>query len=237
MKPSFPLARELKKSYFVLGHFYNVELSVEETVSCRSVLEIFSTAVAVDEAKHNLPDAVFVMMNPGSSRPLSEAPIPTFKRYQDPVPLKSLVPARPDNTQYQVMRVVVYLGWSHVRVLNLSDIREAKSAVFAHKYKALGQHHGFTGHSIFSGGRAEELSSELQRKPAAPLVCAWGVSPSLDPLLRVAFPKLRAMGDCRGIKKVGTGDKYFHPLPILQTAKESWVKDACKCLGSAAIPS
>ena len=48
-----------------------------------------------------------------------------------------LVLTQPDNTQYQVMRVAVACGWSHVRVLNLSDLRDPKSGSFLERVNAL----------------------------------------------------------------------------------------------------
>jgi hypothetical protein len=72
----------------------------------RSVLSVLS------------PDAVFIMMNPGSSKPLVEVNNRIHARAIHKLPI-SLVPTRPDTTQYQVMRLMHFLGWRHVRVLNI----------------------------------------------------------------------------------------------------------------------
>jgi hypothetical protein len=71
----FMPANELKERYDVFGHFYSVEVAPNNVVDCRSVLEIVEKAQAPDETSavsHRTPDAVFIMMNPGSSRPLVE---------------------------------------------------------------------------------------------------------------------------------------------------------------------
>ena len=68
-------AEELKSRYDVLGHFYSVEFSRNKVVECRSVLEIVDQAHAPDKMSvlsKQKPDAIFIMMNPGSSKPLVE---------------------------------------------------------------------------------------------------------------------------------------------------------------------
>ena len=131
MQPFIP-ADELKQNYGVFGHFYAVELASKEVVECRSVLEIASKTHAPKEPSELSmlrPDAVFVMMNPGSSRPLVEVNNPIHAKAIHKLPI-SLVPTRPDTTQYQVMRLMHFRCWRHVRVLNLSDLRNPKSAEF-----------------------------------------------------------------------------------------------------------
>ena len=46
-----------------------------------------------------------------------------------------MVFAKPDVTQYQVMRIMAEMGWDHVRIVNLSDIREPKSIKFFKRVK------------------------------------------------------------------------------------------------------
>jgi hypothetical protein len=110
----------------VLGHFYNIVVGAQR-VRCRSALEIVREElmpVRIDAA----PDAIVVMMNPGSSQPTDSVPEEVeLTRFL--LTLK-LVATKPDTTQYQIMRLMHYCGWDHVRVLNLSDLREASSASF-----------------------------------------------------------------------------------------------------------
>ena len=93
------------------------------------------------------------------------------------------------------MRVMHYQNWGHVRVLNLSDLREAKSPIFAKKYLSLeseygyGFEYGYGEHSIFCPARADELATALKRKKGAPIMCAWGTSEKLASLKdRVVAP-------------------------------------------------
>jgi len=114
-------ASELKKSYAVFGHFYSIILKSGETIDCRSVLEIVAKEdilTDIDQLSVQPPDAVFIMMNPGSSRPLVEVNNNISEKNISQLEV-SLVPTKPDTTQYQVMRLMHYCSWNHVRVLNL----------------------------------------------------------------------------------------------------------------------
>lgn len=232
MAIKFIPARELKARYYVLGHFYEIVLNSNMRIRCRSALEILTkeNAIGINDAERGLPDAIFIMMNPGSSRPLDGSP-PEIKRHCTIADDKLFVPTRPDTTQYQVMRVMYEMGWGRVRVLNLSDIREPKSKVFVTTLQSLGYDQSVKNHSVFAPSRRNELDAELLRKTDAPLVCAWGVSSQLDSLIDVAAPALSAAGVCRGIPKAGEPGKYFHPLPARQIDKEAWVTKMCKELG------
>ena len=215
-------ANELKKEYNVFGHFYSIS-----DIDCRSVLEIVSKENDIkefDSLSLMSPDAVFIMMNPGSSRPLNKVNnIISLKSVEQLEVL--LVPTKPDTTQYQLMRVMHYCNWKHVRVLNLSDMRDPKSGKFVERYKEIENDTGLKEHSIFSNARENELKKKLKRKNSAPVVYAWGVSPELDPLIKRCTKKLSHIIKVRGILKNGTKNKYFHPLPTLQIDKEKWVKD------------
>ena len=220
MAQPFLAARQLKERFIAFGHFYEL-LSDSDPVPCRSVLELLTHArsVVLDERQHGLPDAVFVMMNPGSSWPLhggwdGGVPCSTPKR---------MVLAKPDITQYQVMRVMSRMGWEHVRVINLSDLHESRSSEFVSRYPVLGH-----AHSIFAAARRNELAQELQRQDGAPLVLAWGVHPRLAPLIAQALPLLKEAGPCCGVQRPdAAGGGYFHPLPQRQADKAAWVDALC----------
>ncbi len=227
-------AEELKKTFAVFGHFYSVNLNSGEQINSRSVLEIVTKHITPSNAGLLLsgaPDAIFVMMNPGSSKPLKEVSNCVSERLISQLKT-SLVPTRPDTTQYQVMRVMRYRGWNHVRVLNISDMRETKSGKFLKRYRDIEQRTGFTAHSLFADKRSAELRRKLHKKPPAPIVCAWGVSPDLDPLIERCLKKLSGRSGLTGLLKPKTANKYYHPLPTLQRDKESWVNKLVEHLGA-----
>lgn len=217
-------AAELKSRYAVFGHFYSVRISRSQIVDCRSVLEI----VAPDRVPANLsmisqqkPDAIFIMMNPGSSQPLVDVnnQIHAASIHQLPI---SLVPTKPDTTQYQVMRLMQHCQWQHVRVLNLSDLRCTQSPLFFKQFQALEAESSFDSHSVFSDRRTAELKTKLTDDKTLPVILAWGVSEKLDPLIQRCNSRLLRHKTIKGLLKDGTTDKYLHPLPTLQSQKIAW---------------
>lgn len=137
-------AEELKQAYGVFGHFYSVELASKEVVECRSVLEIATKARTPKDCSELLllsPDAVFIMMNPGSSKPLAPVNNRVHARGIHKL-VVTLVPTKPDTTQYQVMRLMHYRQWRHVRVLNLSDLAQSKESRVHQALPALGRRLG-----------------------------------------------------------------------------------------------
>lgn len=68
-------AEKLKETFEVFGHFYSIDLKSGDRIDCRSVLEIVtkkSKPSDTDLLLEQVPDAIFVMMNPGSSKPHEE---------------------------------------------------------------------------------------------------------------------------------------------------------------------
>jgi len=224
MQPFIP-ADKLKQSYGVFGHFYSVKLASKEVVECRSVLEIASKTLAPKEHSELSmlhPDAVFIMMNPGSSKPLTEVNNRIRARAIHKLPI-SLVPTKPDTTQYQVMRLMHFRGWRHVRVLNLSDLRSPKSAEFIKLFQRLEDESNFDSHSLFSDARTDELSLKLPTSRKTPLVLAWGLSDKLNPLIDRCMSRLPRMSTLMGLLEPDTTSKYRHPLPSLQKEQRRWV--------------
>jgi hypothetical protein len=218
MHGEFVPAAKLQNCFSVQGHFYDVTLAAQR-ISCRSVLEIVRRG-----SRPAHPDAVVIMMNPGSSKPLAGDP-EQLNAGQLPPVRKRLVSARPDTTQYQIMRVMLHCDWDCVRVLNLSDLRESKSVRFAEQYRRLEADQQYRQHSIFCDARARELIQALRRRPLAPLICAWGISLRLDPLIGQCTRAIRQHGALVGLQKTDCSDHYFHPLPALQDDKRAWVAD------------
>lgn len=214
------------RTFDVYGHFYSVEWPNGDRLRCRSVLELCSEGLgAGGRSLLDLrPDAVCIMMNPGSSMPLAEP-----GEAQAP----ALVPARPDRTQHQIMRLMEALGWNHVRVLNLSDIREPRSRLFHERFRVLESALGYQDHSIFSENRRSELARRLLRKPGAPIICAWGVSPRLDPLIDRCTGRIHDQAGQVGLLKPGSERKFYHPLPTLQRDKDLWVANMLRLLMAA----
>lgn len=228
----FVPAKALKVRYCVFGHFYRVEFAPNKVAECRSVLEIVENGDVPEKSSdlcRRKPDAIFIMMNPGSSRPLTEANNFIRAGMIHKLPI-SLVPTKPDTTQYQVMRLMRHCEWGHVRVLNLSDLRCPKSNEFFEQFNRLEQDDSFDSHSIFSIRRRNELISKLTRHDDILLICAWGVSAKLDPLIERCTSRIAKCTTIKGLKKEGTTNKFLHPLPSLQSQKVQWVNRMVKQL-------
>ena len=225
----FVYAAELKKRFACYGHFYELLLMDGGRAACRSVLEIVDGSVPQErpaEISQMLPDAVVVMMNPGSSHPKDIYHIDEEIEFPMPgsPPLKELVLAQPDNTQYQIMRIALSRGWNHIRVLNLSDLRDPKSGSFIQRVEALSQVIGGHTHSIFCPERAEECAFSIRRKnPATPILLGWGQDPGLLPLAAQCMQRLEGEPVCTVPSDVHPL-LNAHPSPMLQSKKLQWLE-------------
>jgi hypothetical protein len=225
----FLYAAELKKRYTCYGHFYELVMMSGERVKCRSVLEIVDATIPQEnpsDISEMKPDVVAVMMNPGSSHPRDiyhmddEITYPQTARRAR----KELVLTQPDNTQYQLMRVAVARGWRHIRVLNLSDLRDPKSGSFLQKVEALGEIMGGHTHSMFCRERSAEYRQALLRRDSAPILLGWGQDTGLIPLAEQCLKRLEG-------EPVRTVSSEVHPLlnahpsPMLQSKKLLWLEN------------
>lgn len=229
-QPERIYADELKQTYGVYGDYYTLAVDGEAPISCRSVLEI----VAHDAAPLDLNSLctrsvpTVCMMNPGSSRPRDGAYQPrTVARPEDIGPTRELVPAVPDNAQYQIMRVALKKGWPHVRILNLSDLREPSSGDFETQMAALPQ-----GHSIFDPLRAEELAGLLD--VAQPIITGWGLGAHLQALADMALRAISEAPHHYGIVDPENEALFAYPSPPLQKHKDRWLSEILDLLKDVA---
>ena len=232
----FLYAAELKKRFTCYGHFYELVLMNGERAKCRSVLEIVDTSIPQEEPSdisERQPDVVVVMMNPGSSHPKDIYHIDQEIEYpQSGASVrKVLVLTQPDNTQYQVMRVAVQKGWKHIRVLNLSDLRDPKSGSFLQKVEALGGIMGGHVHSLFCSERSAERAHALNRNGRTPVLLGWGQDTGLLPLATQCMKCLEGEPVCTVQSDVHPL-LNAHPSPMLQAKKLLWLETILKELES-----
>lgn len=195
----------MKTSDFeVSGHYYT--LKEDKKDSYRSVLRIKRIESDISEY-----DLVVVMMNPGSSKPLIGG---TIQENWTPRKKKVYSLAKPDNTQYQVMRLMDRLGLNHAAVLNLSDVRISQSKDF---YKKLKSYESDV-HSIFSSKRKAELMKYLAH--GTPVIKGWGLDKSLIPYAEIADRVLNNYNS-HGYEK--EAPLYRHPLPPNIHLQREWL--------------
>ncbi|VGO20297.1 DUF1643 domain-containing protein [Pontiella sulfatireligans] len=232
----FIYAAELKKRFTCYGHFYELQLMSGERAKCRSVLEIVDSSIpqenpsAISEME---PDVVVIMMNPGSSHPKDAAHVDEVIEYPtDGTSMrKELVLTQPDNTQYQVMRVAVSTGWKHIRVLNLSDLRDPKSGSFLQKVDALTGVMGGHVHSMFCAERATECAHARKRRSPAPILLGWGQDLGLLPLVEQCLQRIEGEPTCTVPSEVHPL-LNAHPSPMLQKKKLQWLETMAQALNA-----
>ncbi|QTD37095.1 hypothetical protein JL193_13350 [Polaribacter batillariae] len=159
-------------------------------------------------SKLKTPDLMVVMMNPGSSEPLDGI---------DDSNIETL--AKPDNTQSQIMKVMLKGDLEYARVLNLSDIREAKSNIFYPKIKEMESLN--IPHSIFQEARQNDFSSLWVKNVT--VVFGWGVNTKLKSLALKAIEKTKVSNPI-GIQKPNFNWAYYHPLPPNTNKQKGWLK-------------
>ena len=207
-------AQDLLAQFAVYGRFYEKPVAgVQEQL--RDRLEIAPHAWRLQDVVAREPDLIVIMMNPGASRPLDAL--------WEGGATQGFVAAQPDRTQYQIMRLLLAAQarghqWQHARVLNLSDLRTPKSAVFIEKLR---QYADDVSHSLFSAPRRSECQMLLQNA-RTPVLCGWGLSPHFAPLAQQA---LTAVAGHPLLGLSADGVLYRHPLPQRFDLQQKWLVD------------
>ena len=165
-------------------HHYGDFYMLNDT-GCRSTLEIVNSCVPANQRNQLLtcqPEIVVVMMNPGASEPREGG----NGHHRPPHEIGSracLVSTCPDDTQRAIAKVMRCKGFSHARVLNLSDVRQVESNRFLDDLKndCLPP-----GHSVFCSERAGELRERLRSRSGI-AIAAWGKDRRLRKLAETAL--------------------------------------------------
>jgi hypothetical protein len=206
----------LKKSFEVYGHFYNLKLS-NSVFKCRSVLEIKRK-----EKLTELPDIIVIMMNPGSSVPLDKSYNPITYSTEEYFKLKEkeIIPTRPDNAQYQIMRVMETNKWNFVRILNLSDLRNGNSGKFQTEFRSAEKLDKTNPHCLTHPSRKNELAKCIKSR-SNKIIAAWGDITELHDSANVL---LRMDVDIIGLRK-GQTPNFRYASPYMKTQKIEWLTE------------
>lgn len=217
----FQSGKELETVFSTETVFYKLETN-EETHLCRSV-----AAIRRKESRTEGTDALFVLLNPGKCLPVDgEDSIPLLTGKADKLPL---VPATPDNTMYQLMRLMERMKWNHVQIINLTDLRTGKFDEYLERQNFM-KAYDDSRHSIFSIDRYSEL---LDRVEGTDLVIAgWGTKSRIIPAAEMAFTILSELENVSGLSHE-KHPLYYHPFPWIQTKCIKWLDDMEEQLGEA----
>lgn len=194
----------MKNQFKITGFYYE-----EQGFKFRKYLDIKKVKSGCKN-----PDLMIIMMNPGSSKPLDGIENNTKESL-----------AIPDNTQNQIMKVMLNRNLQYARVLNLSDLREAKSGIFYNKIIEL-ENKGIA-HSIFDENRQDDFNQLWVNN--VPVIFGWGVSVNLKPLALKAIAACKASNPY-GILKATTNWAFYHPLPPVHKKQLEWVESVSKQL-------
>lgn len=237
--------KQLEKQYIAFARFYILKYDNKEEKECRSILEIFerncndnlnekNSYNSLNE--ENEIDAVFVMMNPGSGKPKEDYKqqcknIEQVKNGE----LEDIefVETDPDDTQYQIMRVMRIMKWTYVRVINLSDYRNPQSESFYPMIKKSMPYDKEFIHSVFSKAREKEINSVFKADGKVRVVAAWGVNTKLNKLIKLALENnnlIKRIGNDKTTYKRKKKYYYYHPLPKNSLKQDLWLDDIIKKL-------
>jgi hypothetical protein len=212
----FLYAGELKTQFSVFGHFYNLNIN-GQIYNCRSVLEIVSSSI--ERPAESNPCVVVVMMNPGSSTPADPSYIPTTYTVSEITCkswVKDVIPTKPDNAQYQIMRLMVHNGWRHARILNLSDLRNGNSVDFAEAFTKSLELDPSAPHSLVNKERRKELLKYCSQCDV--VIAAWGSNAVLQ---SVAEEFLSIIPNVAGLPLNQPWFRY--PSPYRKDQKIAWL--------------
>lgn len=228
MTVRFDPAREFKNDYEVRAHFYRLK-------GCNSVLRNILEIKKINLGEDVQPQAIVIMMNPGSAISLEDdSSIEIFRNEIGTVEwaescLKRLVRTKPDLAQYQIMRLMRMQNWSFVRVLNLCDLKEAKSSLVESLLKEQTETSKFF--SITCDKRRNEFAHFITGD--LPIIAGWGRLPILSPSADECVNFLNKNNKKTvGVKYENEDDPHLfkYPSPMRKSLKIAWLDQISKLI-------
>ncbi|WP_422123296.1 DUF1643 domain-containing protein [Planococcus sp. X10-3] len=209
----FQSAKDLEGVFSTEAAFYKLNTG-ERTHLCRSLAAIRRKGTQKERV-----DALFVLLNPGKCLPVDgEDSIPLLSGIVDGVPLN---PATPDNTMYQLMRLMERMNWDHVQIINLTDLRTGTFDDYKESKKFM-QEQEDSRHNIFAIDRYSELMDCVERADA--IIAGWGVKSSITPIALEAYTILSELGTVSGLAN-SSHPLYYHPFPWIRGKCIQWLDD------------
>lgn len=209
----------IRDAFYCYGHFYDLFLDNKRIAECRSVLEIVrkSSNISNDTVSSLRPNAIAIMMNPGKSYPIRNTPERIdLVSFDINFNSKPLVEAFPDDTQPRIMKLMNYKNWDHVRVINLSDLRERNSNRLGQLIESFELITRTKVHSIFCNERQNERDNALS-EDIVPILLAWGAKDFLEDPARQCLGIVSSR-ETFGVPSIESEIYFQHPL----TRRVSW---------------
>ena len=220
----------IKDAFNCFGHFYDIYQANQKISECRSVLEIIrkNSSLSEKDISRCKPDAIAVMMNPGNSSPMDSIPERIdIEKLNINFQLKKLGLAIPDGTQIRLMKIMNIKKWNHIRVINLTDIREKNNGFLEKLINDFKLKTKSDMHSIFSDTRSTELKNALTDEDV-PIIKAWGTNDCIEDFAHKCLSSIE-LRNSFGVPSSQFEYLYQHPL----TRRISWhsemIEQLSKC--------
>lgn len=213
----FQKGKELECIFHTEGAFYFLETAGRNQF-CRSLATV--RRIGTDS---ETVDALFVLQNPGKSMPIDVHMAPLVIDWTEEIPL---VPAKPDPTIHQVMRLMERRQWNFVQIINLTDLRCAEFADYKERIEFMDRYFDQS-HRIFSIYREDELTSCVEN--AEVVIAGWGTKTYNLDAAQYAYMILNRMCTVEGLR-ADTHPLFSHPYPMLQRKCIEWLDDMDKLL-------
>lgn len=115
------------------------------------------------------------------------------------------------------MRMMLFQQWQHVRVLNLSDLRNGNSGNFSIEYEEAKSLDSSNPHSLTHMNRQAELRENCSNSPI--IIAAWGTT---EVLREAAISFLNTIANVEGLALDNPWYKY--PSPYMKELKLDWIR-------------
>ena len=204
----------LKERFVVWGKFTQEMLWGEKVLMRPEARIVRRDGVSTFNGRKERADAVIVMLNPGSCVPIMEA---SSEEWME---------ARPDKTQFQLMRLMERMAWDEMVIVNLSDLCQGNPQEFAGLQMRCEA--GGIQQSRFTESAESEWSSVISA--ADRLLYGWG-----------ATKEAKIMADAHGLLDLDgmlakhgkrpiaawQPEKGYpkHPFPRIPSKCEAWLEE------------
>ncbi|WP_282019835.1 DUF1643 domain-containing protein [Planomicrobium okeanokoites] len=210
----FQSAKKLENLFNTEAAFYKLQTHGKIHL-CRSLAAVRRKGTEIEEE----PDALFVLLNPGRCLPVDGEE--TISMLTGEVEVLPMLQATPDNTMYQLMRLMERMGWNHIEIINLTDVLTGKFGDYLECQEWMKLHHD-NRHSIFSIDRYPELLERVEK--AGVVIAGWGTKSKIASAAEEANTILWEIAEVKGLR-YNQHPLYYHPFPWLQTRCVMWLDD------------
>ena len=163
-------------------------------------------------------------MNPGSCQPTDEAY--EFPYYNADLSKIPLIQAKPDPTQYQIMRLMERMKWNMIYIVNLSDLCAGNIDEFKRHLNDFETSRDDS-HSIFSSSREGTIKSLVSERTK--VIAGWGTKSFIKEKASYALSLISKHGKVYGLPHKAV-PYYYHPYPMVQHKCIKWLDDMCEAL-------